>query len=144
MKDFIKQFSMCQVSELGYFSETSISVKKLFDRLPDIESIEYDTQTLQALAFMSGYAVHQYYKRSNKCSTCLHFLTIDEEFLLDHSEDSKYQYLEFVDRGSLKWPSDVVLEAVVMLCKIFVAIGEDFFAYVGVDKWTFKTDFSLI
>ena len=74
---------------------------------------------------MSGYTVHQYYKRSNKCSICLHFLTIDEEFLLDHYEDSKYQYLEFVDRGSLKWPSDVVLEAVVMIYKIFVVIDKD-------------------
>ena len=125
MKYFIKQFSTCQVSEPGYFSETSISVEKLLDKLPDIESIEYDTQTLQALAFMSGYAVHQYYKRSNKCSTCLHFLTIDEEFLLDHSEESKYQYLEFVDRESLNWPSDVVLEAVVMMYKIFVVIDKD-------------------
>ena len=73
---------------------------------------------------MSEYAVHQYYKRSKKCSICLHFLTIDEEFLLDHSEDTKYQYFKFVDRGSLKWPSDVALEAVVMIYKIFVAIDK--------------------
>ena len=35
---------------------------------------------------------------------------------------SKYTYLEIVDRGSLKWPSDSIVDAVVVLWSIFVAI----------------------
>ena len=50
------------------------------NQLPDFEAIDYDTQTLQALAFMTGFAVNQFYKRSNKYPICLDYLTTDKEW----------------------------------------------------------------
>ena len=66
---------------------------------------------------MAGYTVHEYYKRSTKCSACLKFLTIDEELLMEQPQDSRYAYFKIVDRGSLKWPSDFMLESVVIQWK---------------------------
>ena len=74
---------------------------------------------------MAGYTVHQYYKRFAKCSACLNFLTIDKELLMEQPQDSRYAYLKIVDRGSLKWPSDVILDSVVILWKIFVSIDNN-------------------
>ena len=74
---------------------------------------------------MTGFAVHQFYKRSNKCPICLDYLTTDKEFMIDLHKYSRFAYLEIVDRGSLKWPSDTILRAVVILWKIFVGIDND-------------------
>ena len=93
------------------------------NQLPDLEVIDYDTQTLQALTFMTGFAVNQFYKRLNKCPICLDYLTI--EFMIDLPKDFRFAHLEIVYRGSLKWPSDTILRAVVYLCKIFVGIDND-------------------
>ena len=74
---------------------------------------------------MAGYTVHKFYMRSTKCSMYLKFITIDKDFLFEQPLDSKYSYLEIVDRGSLKWPSDRIVDAVVVLWRIFVAIDGD-------------------
>ena len=68
--------------------------------------IEYDFQTFQALASIVFYTIHTLflYTRPDRCYTCLNVTNIQ-----------KYQYLEFVDRGSLKLPSDFILEAFVTL-----------------------------
>ena len=54
---------------------------------------------------MAGFKVHQYYKKANKCSTCLNFLTSEKDYIIELPKDSEYKYLELKDRGSLKWPS---------------------------------------
>ena len=106
-------------------SVSSETMEDLLNQLPDLKNIMYDSQTLQALIFMAGYTVHKFYMRSTKCSMCLKFLAIDKEFLFEQPPDSKYTYLEIVDRGSLKWPSDRIVDAVVVLWRIFVAIDGD-------------------
>ena len=123
--EFISKFSECPDSEPSPPDVSSQVIEELHNQLPLLETIEYDSQTLQALAFMAGYTVHQYYKRSAKCSACLNFLTIDKELLMEQPQDSRYAYLKIVDRGSLKWPSDVILDSVVILWKIFVSIDNN-------------------
>ena len=122
---FIKQFSNCSVDDPDSSAISILTQERLMNLLPDLESIRYDTQTLQALAFIAGFAVHQYYKQSNKCFICLDFLTTDKDFLIEQSNDSRFAYLEIVDRGSLKWPSDAILRAVIIIWKIFVGIDND-------------------
>ena len=34
-------------------------------------------------------------------------------------------FLDFIDRGNLKWPSDIVLDAVVLVWKVFRVIEQD-------------------
>ena len=44
-------------------------------------------------------------------------LITGKEYLIERYQYSKYQYLELVDRRSLKLPSDIILEAFVTLYK---------------------------
>ena len=123
VQEFIQQFSNFSVNDPDSSAISLQIQERIMNQLPDLEAIDYDTQTLQALAFMTGFAVNQFYKRSNKCPICLDYLTTDKEFMIDLPKDSRFAYLEIVDRGSLKWPSDTILRAVVYLWKIFVGIN---------------------
>ena len=49
-------------------------------------------------------------------------LTIDKDILVDEAFLSQYRLLELSDRGKLKYPSEVVLESIVTLWKIFSII----------------------
>ena len=125
VQEFIQQFSNFSVNDLDSSAISLQTQGRIMNQLPDLEAIDYDTQTLQALAFMTGFDVNQFYRRSNKCPICLDYLTTDKEFMIDLPKDSRFAYLEIVDRGSLKWPSDTILRAVVILWKIFVGIDID-------------------
>ena len=77
VRDFIRKFSNCPDNELVSSTVSSEAIEELLNQLPELETIMYDSQTLQALVFMAGYTVHKFYMRSKKCSTCLNFFTID-------------------------------------------------------------------
>ena len=64
--------------------------------------------TFQALTFISLYYTS---------ILCTILLTTGFESLIECYQDSKYQYLDFVDRGSLKLPSDIIIVACVTLYK---------------------------
>ena len=49
-------------------------------------------------------------------------LTVDKEFLLDLDLDSQYTLLQLTDRGGLKYPSEPVLNSILVLWKTFSAI----------------------
>ena len=44
---------------------------------------------------------------------------------IEEPPDSKYKLIQVVDRGSLKWPSNCILEAIVTLWKVFSTIVND-------------------
>ena len=90
-----------------------------------LSDISLDTATLQSLAFIGGYCVQQLWKHTSICSECMMCLTEDKYLHLDEPPDSKYKILEVIDRGNLKWPSDIVLDAVVLVWKIFRLIEQD-------------------
>ena len=76
------------------------------------------------MAFVAGYAVHSYFKKS-KCVSCLQVLSEPKLLEIDEPKESKYVLISLLDRGSLKWPSDCVLEAIISLWKIFVKIEQN-------------------
>ena len=79
--------------------------------MDDLSRIPMNNEVLQSLSFVAGYAVHAYMK-STKCGTCLEFLTEDKDITVD---ESKYQLILIMDRGSLKWPSNIVVKSIVMV-----------------------------
>ena len=89
-----------------------------------MSDIHLDTATLQSLAFIGGYTVHQLWKHFTPCNECMLYLTKDKYFHIEDPQHSKYKILEFIDRGNLKWPSDIVLDAVVLVWKIFRSIEQ--------------------
>ncbi|KAI6658772.1 hypothetical protein LOD99_15097 [Oopsacas minuta] len=70
----------------------------------------------------AGYSVHAYYKHSTKCQSCLLFLTENKEMEIEEPSDSEYRLIQIIDRGSLKWPSSDVIDAIITLWKVFSSI----------------------
>ena len=77
---------------------------------------------LQSLAFIAGYSVHQYLKLSKPCHIGLNLFTFDKAFLLDLASDSEFKLLQLTDRGGLKYPSEPILNIILVSWKIFYAI----------------------
>ena len=66
--------------------------------------------------------MHAYYKHSTKCQSCLLFLTENKEMEIEEPSDSEYRLIQIIDRGSLKWPSSDVIDAIITLWKVFSSI----------------------
>ena len=96
------------------------SLKRL--RNTDLDSIDLDIQVLQSIVFISGYAVFSYLETTN-CNNCVLKLTENKD--IEISETTKYDLVRYIDRGALKWPSDFVIESIVVLWKIFTKIDEN-------------------
>ena len=122
LSDFISSFSTTTDDTA---SDTSIDIDIYSTVLFSLSDISLDTATLQSLAFIGSYSVHQLWKHTPICSMCMMCLTGDKYLHLDEPPDSKDKILEFTDRGNLKWPSDIVIDAVVLVWKIFRVIEQD-------------------
>ena len=121
LAEFIKSFS-APPDETD--NDTSVDISLYFPAISNLSDIYIDTHTLQSLSFIGGYTVHQLCKHISPCRDCMDFLTVDK-FLYPEDSDSKYKIFEFIDRGNLKWPSDVVLDAVIITWKIFMIIEQN-------------------
>ena len=88
MQEFINSFSPLDCPP----SDTKIDLDPFLDELSDLSVIEYDTQTLQSLAFIAGYAALQNLKRSPPCHICRDTLIIEKDFLIDESFGPQYKY----------------------------------------------------
>ena len=82
----------------------NVDLIPFLSELPDLSTIVLDTATLQSLAFIAGYSVHQYLKRANDCLFCRVLLTIDQDIIFD---TTIFKLIEIMDRGGLKWPSEI-------------------------------------
>ena len=60
-------------------------------------------------------------KPSKPCHVCLHLLTVDKEIILDLVSDSEFKLLQLTDRGGLKFPSEPVLDSILVLWKRFMS-----------------------
>ena len=72
--------------------------------------------------FIGGYTVYSYLKTTN-CHHCVQKLTENKD--IEISETTKYDLARYIDRGSLKWPSDIVIESIIVLWKIFTKLDEN-------------------
>ena len=80
-----------------------------------MSDISLDTYSLQSLSFIGRYTVQQLWKHLTPCINSMMTLTEDKYLHFDEPLDSKYKLLDFIDRCNLKWPSDIVLDAVVLV-----------------------------
>ena len=115
-QSFVKSFSSPYSTTGGEFN-----LEPFLDEINNLSTIDCGSQLLQSLAFIAGYSVHKYLKQTKPCHVCLHMLTIDKEFLLDLDLDSQYKLLQLTDRGGLKYPSEPVLNSILVLWKTFCA-----------------------
>ena len=113
IKQFIRTFSPT-TDEFVPMSCAQYSVV-----IHDLNSIDLDIHVLQAIVFIGDCAVHLYLKTTN-CHHCNQQLTEDKD--IEIKDAPKYDLVRYIDRGSLKWPSDIVIDSIVLLWKIFIKI----------------------
>ena len=113
LKQFINTFSSTLDEPIH------LSYDQYFEVIHDLDSINLEIQVLQSIVFIGGYAVFSYLKTTN-CHNCILQLTENKD--IEISETTKYDLVRYIDRGSLKWPSDIVIESIVVLWKIFTKI----------------------
>ena len=116
LKQFIHTFSPT-ADELIH-----ISCDQYIEAIHDLNSIDLEIHILQSIVFIGGYAVYSYLRTTN-CNNCIQLLTEDKD--IEITDATKYDLLRYIDRGSLKWPTDIVIESIVILWKIFIKIDED-------------------
>ncbi|KAI6648566.1 hypothetical protein LOD99_8046 [Oopsacas minuta] len=102
--------------------DAEIDFDPFLNAISDLSSVECDTQTIQSLAFIAGYAAHQCLKRSPPCYLCQDLLTIDKDCLIHESTGFQYRLLELTDREGLKYPSELVLDSIITVWKNFTVI----------------------
>ena len=109
-------------SSLDTKNGDEMDVQLVLDEIDDLTSIECSLQTMHSLAFIVGYGVHKYMKRTQPCHVCIDLLTIDKDFNFDEDSQPEFRLLQLTDRGGLKYPSEFILESIVTLWKTLIAI----------------------
>ena len=84
-----------------------ISCDQYIEAIHDLNSIDLDIHILQSIVFSGGYAVYSYLRTTN-CNNCIQLLTEDKD--IEITDATKYDLLRYIDRGSLKWPTDIVID----------------------------------
>ena len=119
LQEFIQSFSSTESAD--YSNE--VDLDPFLTAILDLSGIECDSQSLQSLAFIAGYSVHQYLKKCDRlCRICDDALTVEKRLVVDDLSDSQFKLLLLSDRGSLKYPSEIVLESIVDIWKIDIKI----------------------
>ena len=90
LHSFIKSFSSIELDH----DNNRVDLEPFLSKLQDLSNILLDKQTIQFLAFIAGYCVQQYLKRSQNCRSCRDFLTVDKELLFDPEETSIYKLID--------------------------------------------------
>ena len=117
---------------MEYFGKFSQSNCEEYDCYFDVETFlsnlnlinlpEMATSQVECLAFISGYAVFSYIKKSNGSILCRNFLTTNTSIQLNNDMDTEFLLIEFVDRDSPKYPSTSVIESAKVIFDIFSKI----------------------
>ena len=124
LANFISSFS-ATTDDIQPDTNTPYDMKIYSAVILKLSDNSLDTDSLQYLAFIGGYTVQQLWKHLTPCTNCMMYMTEDKYLHFDKPLDSKYKILEFIDRINLKWPSDIVLDAVILVWKIFRVTEQD-------------------
>ena len=134
LKSFSKKQESDYVNLKGIIESFSIPPEEKSDSLnldPYLLALEsfptltLDTTLLQSIAFVGGYAVHTYFKQCYKCEACFSLLTQDKELEIVDTNDT-YKLIQLIDRGALKLPSHIVIDAIIIVLKIYITIEYDY------------------
>lgn len=104
------------------FGELEKDIDEFSDISNDLKDISLSDNDLVGLVYIGGYICFKNLK-SNKCNKCEELFVEKKDSLV--SFNSQISYLSVIDRGSLKYPSSLVVNILVVCLKVFqVIIGE--------------------
>ena len=107
IKEFLESFSSFE-----YLLDTSLNLQSYLSQLNTSDDIDTDVNTIHYIVFIAGYTVHKYLLKSQNCSECRIFLTEEKDLQVEEHPDSKYKLVQIIDRGSLRWPSNNVIDSI--------------------------------
>ena len=117
LTDFITQCS----DSVSPMSRDDIMKLDLIECLYMCDDIDVNDAQRNALIFIAGYVGFKMCSSKLHCDLCKWELITDHTLQLDMSPDH-CQYLIDLDRGGLKWPTDLLVEAVTQMFSVFQAI----------------------
>ena len=74
--------------------------------------------------YVDGCAIFSYLKKSTACLDCKKFLTSHQDIQVFN--DTGFSIIEFLDRGSLKYPSEMAYQSLNIIYEIFLKIENHF------------------
>lgn len=88
--------------------------------------VEIEREVLQTIVYISGYAARKTFYavcKKNRCKRCYTFLMTEREIVVETSDYGDFvQYIQNLDMGGLKYPSDTVLNVGITAYRIFTSI----------------------
>ena len=111
-----KQNELTALSNIEYLDFLNV--------LPECDNVELSNEQMKALVFVSGYAVSKVLPQTD-CDICKSDLKLDQKLQVEGTQDC-FTYLSALDRGGLTFPSDVTVEIITQVFKVFqVLVGKE-------------------
>ena len=124
LQEFIQSFSSIESTDCNI----EVDLDPFLSTISDLSTIEYDIQVLQSLASIAGYSIPtsllQMFSALSYTSMS-GYLNSRKRSLIDDMSLAQFKLLDLSDHGSIKYPSEMVLECIVIVWKIFVNIEND-------------------
>ena len=85
------------------------------------DEFQLEESELQSLIFLAGYVGHKVCSNKVSCESCKLELVSDRTLQYDLATEH-FDYLLSIDRGGLKWPTDLLVEIVTQGYLVFKAV----------------------
>ena len=116
LKEYLKAF----VGDSNEEMPLVIDLEYYINEIKKISNYIFDNSQVECLNYVAGYAVFSYLKQSRECIECQTFLTSPRDIQVYN--DTNFSLIHFLDRGSLKYPSECVYQSVSIMYEIFLKI----------------------
>jgi hypothetical protein len=130
----LKLLSKISVSIKDFIADCSDAINSGADNTVDGEflnvindcdiNVSVSESECKSLIFISGYVAHKLLKNKINCELCKNEL-ITEHSLEVEIDGEQYMYLHDLDRGGLRWPTDLLVDVVTQVFLVFRCLISD-------------------
>ena len=116
LKEYLKSFTQEDDAEM----HPEFDCEYVTSEILNIANPLFDNSQIECLNYVAGYAIFSYLKNSKECRDCKDFLTSPKDIQVIN--DTGFSMIEFLDRGSLKYPSEIIYQSLIIMYEIFLKI----------------------
>ena len=116
LKEYLKNFAEDDNEQ----THIEFDFEYVTNELNNIADPVFNTSQIECLNYVAGYAIFSYLNKSTDCRDCHNFLTSPKDIQV--LNDTGFSMIELLDRGSLKYPSELVYQALIIMYEIFLKI----------------------
>jgi hypothetical protein len=113
------------LNEVEFNDSTDDFINRTYEELDrHIDVINISNDEYMILIYIGGYIANSL--KSKMCKNCAESLTLDKELQIESKKEALL-YLDDLDRGALKVPTDFLVEILVRMFKIFQVLISDIY-----------------